>query len=60
MLSSLSEAQKASYLLVARGREFVLAALKYLRPTYGGEATRRTWFLVGKIIFLLPKARKKF
>ena len=56
----MSEVQKSFHFLVSRGREFILTALKQLRPTYDGEATRRTWFFVGKIIFLLPKARKTF
>jgi len=56
----MSEAQKASHLLDSRETEFILTLLRQLRPKYGGEATRQTWFLVRKIIFLLPKATKKF
>jgi len=54
------ETQKASHFLASRETEFILTDLRQLRPKYGGKATRNTWFLVGKIIFLLLKATKKF
>ena len=56
----MSEAGKASHLLDSRKTEFILTLLRQLRPKCGGEATRQTLFLVGKIIFLLPEATKKF
>jgi hypothetical protein len=56
----MSDSQKASHLLVYHETEFVLTALRLLRPkVWPGGGTCQTCVLVGAIIFLLPKATKK-